>query len=187
MEIAEAVDGRFYLNPVVYREDLDAFFQIESGEAVVAIRRFENTSKRSSRTRVGSAVPALGLRGRVKELRETTRVAFPPRFEGLVDADVWVVEVVAPIPIPGKYDAVLNSPGEHVRFAWNLDFDRAVIAAVMGEGRIDERLMQFALGLSVPGSERERHRAKLRRWLRARVPAGDLPNRVVLSRTKHKT
>lgn len=184
MEIVEASDGAFYVEPVIYKDGIDAYFRIESGEAVVFVRRFQNTSRRSSRTRVGKAVTDLGLSAKVREFRETTRVSFPPAFNGLVESDAWVINLLGPIPVPPRHEGRLTSPGTEVRFAWNVEFDQADVEAVLGEGDISPRLLAFALGLTIPPSERERQRRPLRRWLGARLPEGDLPERVLLRRER---
>ena len=180
--IVQAIDGLLYVNPLIYRPRLDAYFSIYDNFPSIVVERFKSSTKGSTKRRATAAKKPLGLTGTVEDILTSTKTSFPPNFSGLVDVDVWSIKLKKPIPIPTKFDHVAITAGLDLQHVWNIDVPREEIEAALNEGKITRQLAVFICGQSASIGHVDYNVEPVINWLKKNLPKGELPEKVRLSR-----
>jgi len=164
----QAVDGKFYQNPVLHGDDWFLCFDDEEDPEVVVRCR----SKKEARPMAKARLTLAGVRFRVhpRNIVLGNRL-FPPNWEHFEKGFGFYVDILAPIPVPQKYDAVVSSPSSDCRYyAFCLEFDPREVAKLFTGQDPSPHLVSFLTGEEAWKSELESVRRKLQRAVLKQYP-----------------
>ncbi len=131
----QATDGRFYRRPRVIGDDWWICFD-DGDDPEIVVRQFKNSTPWSCQVRAGKVMREAGIG--YKELRhcQQGKRIFPPDWDKFLDGQSFNFQLMAPIPIPGMFDAVVDEPGavwEHCIYGFFTDVSAEECArAVLG-------------------------------------------------------
>lgn len=143
----QAVDDKYYQNPIIFGEDAYVCFDDEDDPEII-IKHEKGRSKQESAQIANERMEAFGIKGRI--LRSTYGRAsgrlFPPDWQ-FHEAVYFDFDIDQPIPIPTQYDCVVDYPSMECRFySWTMEFDTETIVNFLTDEGHDKYLMGFMLG-----------------------------------------
>ncbi len=167
----QARDGRFYQNPCIFGTDWYLWFE---SDPEVVIRRFPRSSLVSCRARAGKVMREAGVEaGPVARGAEAVRRSFPPLWDGLYDAYAYEVTLRNTIPIPSKFDSVVDDVGavwDHHVVGFYSDVSAADCAKIVVGLDIDLMIARALLSQPFYKKAQERVRPEICKKLYAQYP-----------------
>jgi len=168
----QASDGLFYKNPVIAGCGWFLHFDSDEGAELV-VKRAPRSTLRSNWRRASAGLRKLGVKFRILgSAAGLSKMAFPPTWVGLHDADVYSIEVLSQVPVPSCGGGVGQPPVGCRIIATVLEFSREAVLSVIWDKSPDRSLLEH-LGMELE---------EARRWL-ARIPVDEV---VRIDRSKIK-
>lgn len=167
----QAVDQRFYTNPVIWGEDWALHFTEDCNQ--FSVKKFKTSSEASARRRAREALKEMSISAKLQPHVLIHSSIFPPKWDEMMDAYLFEIELKAPIPVPQKYEAVIDSPDPHSSFmAWSLEFEHyELMQLVIPDGTISPHLSAFILGRNYYDlGDAEKRRIKMKNFVLKQHP-----------------
>lgn len=166
----QAVDGRFYKDPVVAGDDWWICFDDDDDPEII-VRHFKNSTPESGKTRASKVMREAGIE--FKDIRYSRRCQriFPPKWDKFFEAQCFWFYLMAPIPLPCKYDAVVQEPtASCVMYGFFTDVSSEDCArAVLGMD-IDLMIARALLAQPFYKKQQEKVRPEIAKKLYQQVP-----------------